>query len=248
MSEDGPVTCVESGRPRLHPVGMRLLVVEDEPRLAETLRRGLIADGFQCDVAHDGADGLWRASNSTYAAIVLDLLLPGLNGFTVCRRLRQHDNWTPVLILTAKDGDYDLAEALECGADDFMSKPFSFVVLGARLRALIRRRHVARPPALAAGELTLDLFTGECRVGARPLELTARERSVLTALLHRHPGLVAKHEILDEVWGSDFDGDVNIVDVYLSHLRRKLAAMGAEVRIVNVRGAGFRIEPGAGRP
>jgi DNA-binding response OmpR family regulator len=218
------------------------LIVEDEVPLAATLARGLEADGFACDVVHDGLEGLAQAQTTPYAAIVLDLLLPSLNGFAVCRELRDAGTWTPVLILTAKDGDHDLAEALDCGADDFVSKPFSFVVLTARLRAIIRRGHVPRPPALENGGLRLDPFTRSCTAGTAPIELTPRETAVLASLMRRHPGVVSKDEILTEVWGPEFAGDANIVDVYIGHLRRKLAAADADVRIANIRGLGFRTE------
>jgi two-component system, OmpR family, response regulator len=223
---------------------VRLLIVEDEVPLAATLERGLRADGFACDIVHDGAQGLARATaaSASYDAVVLDLLLPGMNGFTVCRRLREVENWTPVLILTAKDGDYDLAEALESGADDFLSKPFSFVVLTARLRALVRRGNVARPPALVNGGIRLDPFTGACTVSGTAIHLTPREVAVLAVLMRRHPGVVGKDELLAEVWGSDFERDANIVDVYVGHLRRKLTGAAAGVRIANLRGLGFRTE------
>lgn len=219
---------------------MHLLIVEDEAPLAATLERGLRAEGFDCDVVHDGAEGLGRAGAEAYSAIVLDLLLPGMNGFTVCRLLREADNWTPVLILTAKDGDYDLAEALDCGADDFLSKPFSFVVLNARLRALVRRGHVPRPPAVENGRLRLDPYARTCTAGPTTVALTPREAAVLAVLMRRHPGVVTKDEMLAEVWGADFEGDGNIVDVYIGHLRRKLARATVDVRIANVRGLGFR--------
>lgn len=221
---------------------MRVLIVEDEVPLATTLQRGLAAEGFVCDVVHDGAEAVWQATRASYAAIVLDLLLPAMSGFTVAKRLRDEGNWTPVLILTAKDGEYDLVEALECGADDFLSKPFSFVVLTARLRALIRRGHVPRPVALENGRLRLDPFARRCTAGDREVALTPREAAVLAALMRRHPGVAAKQELLAEVWGPDFDGDDNIVDVYVGHLRRKLAAALADVRITNVRGLGFRTD------
>lgn len=223
---------------------MRLLIVEDEVPLAETLARGLAADGFTCDVVHDGLEGLAQAQVVPYAAVVLDLLLPGMNGFAVCRELREAGTWTPVLILTAKDGDHDLAEALDCGADDFVSKPFSFVVLAARLRAIIRRGQAPRPPALENGALRLDPYTRSCTVDGRSLELTPRETAVLAALMRRHPGVASKDEVLTEVWGPEFEGDGNIVDVYVGHLRRKLAGVGASARIANVRGVGFRTEVG----
>lgn len=219
---------------------MRLLIVEDEAPLALTLQRGLLADGFECDVVHDGAAGLWQAGAVSYSAIVLDLLLPRMNGFTVCHKLRDAENWTPVLILTAKDGEYDLAEALDCGADDFLSKPFSFVVLTARLRALIRRGHVPRPVVLENGDLRLDPFTRSCTAGERAIALTPREASVLEVLMKRSPGVVTKDELLTEVWGPEFDGPSNIVDVYIGHLRRKLADAQSTIGIGNVRGVGFR--------
>lgn len=223
---------------------VRLLIVEDEVHLAETLDRGLTAEGFDCDVVHDGAEGLWQANSGAYAAIILDLLLPTMNGYTVARRLREENDWTPILILTAKEGEYDLVDALDCGADDFLSKPFSFVVLTARLRALIRRGHVAKPATLTTGGLCLDPFSALCTVDDTPIQLTSREASVLGVLMRRHPGAVARHEILTEVWGSDFNGDPNIVDQYISHLRRKLTLADASVQVTNVRSVGFRIEVG----
>lgn len=225
-----------------HTSRVRVLIVEDEAPLASTLERGLRVEGFDCDVVHDGAEGFHQASSATYGAVVLDLLLPSMNGFTICRQLRDAANWTPVLILTAKDGDYDLVEALECGADDYLTKPFSFVILAARLRALMRRGHTPRPPALEAGRLVLDPYTRLCVDGERNIHLTPRETSVLAALLRRHPGVVSKDDMLTEVWGPEFEGDANIIDVYVGHLRRKLADPGTSVSITNVRGIGFRIE------
>jgi two-component system, OmpR family, response regulator len=220
---------------------VRVLLVEDEAALAESVRRGLAAEGFHCDVAHDGLEGLWRAREHPYAIIVLDLLLPGMNGFEVCRTLRKDGNWTPILVLTAKDGEYDEAEALDTGADDYLTKPFSFVVLVARLRALIRRGSSPRPPALSAGTLVLDPFTRACHRGDVTIHLTPRETDLLTALLRRGGGVASKAELLDEVWGADFDADPNIVEVYVGYLRRKLDAPYGLATIETVRGVGYRV-------
>ncbi len=220
---------------------MRILIVEDEHALAEAIAEGLTLEGYECDVVHNGADGLWRASEDTYAAIVLDLLLPGMNGFMVCRNLRDASNWTPVLVLTAKDGDYDLVEALECGADDFLSKPFSFVVLTARLKALTRRGHVPRPGALEFNDIWLDPYTRKCTVRGSTVALTPRESSVLEVLLRHFDRHTSRNEILEVVWGIDFDGNPMIVDVYIGHLRKKLAVCRAATQIVNHRGHGFAL-------
>jgi DNA-binding response OmpR family regulator len=220
---------------------VRVLVVEDEVALAEAIARGLTAEGFDVDIVHDGLDGLWRAREGGYGAIVLDLLLPGMNGYKVCATLRDENVWTPILMLTAKDGEYDEAEALDTGADDFLSKPFSFVVLVARLRALARRGAVARPPLLAVGSLTLDPATRTCRRGNDDIALTAREFSLLEALMRRAGDVVPKQQLLDEVWGLDFAGDPNIVEVYVGYLRRKIDAGCNAPLIVTVRGAGYRV-------
>jgi DNA-binding response OmpR family regulator len=220
---------------------VRVLVVEDEVALAEAIARGLTAEGFDVDIVHDGLDGLWRAREGGYGAIVLDLLLPGMNGYKVCATLRDENVWTPILMLTAKDGEYDEAEALDTGADDFLSKPFSFVVLVARLRALARRGAVARPPLLTVGSLTLDPATRSCRRGNDDIALTAREFSLLEALMRRAGDVVPKQQLLDEVWGLDFAGDPNIVEVYVGYLRRKIDAGCNAPLIVTVRGAGYRV-------
>ena len=220
---------------------MRVLVVEDNVALAETVGRGLRAEGFTVEVTHDGADGLWRAREQRYAAIVLDLLLPGMNGFQVCRALRADGIWTPILVLTAKTGEWDEAEALDTGADDFLSKPFSFVVLVARLRALLRRGGVGRPPALSAGTLVLDPHTRTCHRRGQEVHLTPREFGVLACLLRAGSGVVAKQDILDEVWGYDFSGDPNIVEVYVRYLRRKIDVPFGVDTIETVRNLGYRL-------
>jgi DNA-binding response OmpR family regulator len=224
---------------------MRVLVVEDEHGLAEGLRDGLEAEGFAVDVAHDGLDGLWHAREHAYDAIVLDIMLPGMNGYQICATLRAEAIWTPILMLTAKDGDLDEAEALDTGADDFLSKPFSYVVLLARLRALMRRHSPSRPAILRAGTLSLDPATRRVAHDGVAIELTAREFSVLEYLLRRPGEVVSKSEILAHVWDSNFDGDPNIVEVYVRRLRTKLG-QGA---IGTVRGAGYRLasDPGPHR-
>jgi len=220
---------------------VRVLVVEDERALADALARGLEAEGFDVDVARDGLDGLWRAREGEYGAIVLDILLPGMNGFRVCETLRADGIWTPILVLTAKDGEYDEAEALDTGADDFLSKPFSFVVLVARLRALARRSARPRPPLLATGSLTLDTATHTCVRKDQEVALTRREFALLEALLRREGSVASKQELLDEVWGTDFAGDPNIVEVYAGYLRRKIDEPFGTRTLVTVRGAGYRL-------
>jgi DNA-binding response OmpR family regulator len=225
---------------------MRVLVVEDETRLAASLKRGLARDGFAVDIAADGVEGEWMAREGAYDAIVLDLMLPGRNGYEVCRDLRADGVWTPILVLTAKDGEYDEAEALDTGADDFLAKPFSHVVLVARLRALLRRGAAERPAVLAAGDLRLDPAERRCWRGDVEVPLTNREFAVLECLLRRVGQTVAKREVLDHVWDDDFDGDPNIVEVYVRYLRRKIDLPFDRAAIETVRGAGYRIDPDGG--
>jgi len=201
---------------------MRVLVVEDEVHLAQAIEEGLDAEGFDVELTYDGLDGLWRARERPYEAIVLDILLPGMNGYKVCQTLRDEGIWTPILMLTAKNGVYDEAEALDTGADDFLSKPFSFVVLVARLRALARRGATPRPRELMVGDLALDPVHRTCRRGDVPIELTRREQSLLEALLRQTGKAVTKAQLLRQVWGDDFDGDDNVVEVYVRYLRRKI--------------------------
>jgi two-component system OmpR family response regulator len=220
---------------------MRVLVVDDEPRLAEGLKRGLEAEGFAVDVAHTGTDGLWLAREQQYAAILLDIMLPGMNGYVVCRTLRDEENWTPVLMLTAKDGEWDQVEGLDTGADDYLTKPFSFAVLLARVRALIRRGAGARPATLAVGDLTLDPASREVKRGDAAIEVTTREFAVLEFLMRRAGQVVSKSEILDGVWDFAFEGDPNIVEVYIGHLRSKIDRPFGRDSIRTIRGAGYRI-------
>ncbi len=220
---------------------MRVLVVEDETLLAEALADGLRADGCAVDVVHNGNDGLWRAREGSYDAIVLDILLPGMNGYRVCQTLRSEGIWTPILMLTAKDGEWDEAEALDTGADDFLSKPFSFVVLLARLRALVRRGAPPRPPILTFGPLTLDPATRVVQRDGDTIRLTAREFALLEYLMRRNGTIASKTEILDHVWGIDFAGDPNVVEVYIGYLRRKIDVPYDAHLIRTVRGAGYQL-------
>ena len=220
---------------------MRILVVDDEERLANSIARGLEADGFAVDVVHDGIDGLWRAREGQYAAIVLDIMLPGMNGYEVCRTLRNEDNWTPILLLTAKDGEYDEAEGLELGADDYLRKPFSHMVLTARLRALARRTASAPAMVHEVGDLRLDPATRRCTRGEDVVELTPREHAVLETLMRRHPEVIPKQELIDDVWGIDFDGDPNIVEVYIGYLRRKVDKPFGVATVRTVRGVGYQV-------
>ena len=225
---------------------MRVLLVEDEIRLAEHVRRGLAAEGFVVDVVHDGAEGLFKAQVSGYDVVVLDIMLPGLNGYEVCRRLRASGVWSPVLMLTAKDGEYDQADALDLGADDYLTKPFSFLVLVARLRALIRRGAPVRPTVLQAGDLALDPASRTVRRSGTEISLTPREFGVLHFLMRHRGDVVSKTAILESVWDAHYEGDDNIVEVYVGYLRRKIDQPFGRQAIETVRGAGYRLAAGGG--
>jgi two-component system OmpR family response regulator len=225
---------------------MKVLLVEDEVRLADYVRRGLGAEGFLVDVVHNGNDGLFNAEVNTYDVVVLDIMLPGLNGYEVCRRLRQAGVWTPVLMLTAKDGEYDQADALDLGADDYLTKPFSFLVLVARLRALMRRGAPVRPTSLVAGDLTLDPATRRVHRGTDEIALTPREFGVLHFLLRHRGDVVSKQDILEGVWDTHYEGDANIVEVYVGYLRRKLDQPYGKQAIETVRGMGYRLAADGG--
>ncbi|HET9090407.1 MAG TPA: response regulator transcription factor [Acidimicrobiales bacterium] len=220
---------------------MRLLLVDDERRLADSLKRGLTADGFNVDLADDGISGLWLAKNNTYDVIVLDLMLPGKNGFQVCADLRAASVWTPVLVLTAKTGEYDEIESLDIGADDFLSKPFSYEVLLAHLRALLRRGTRERPVQLRAGDLVIDPAAHTCHRGSTLIELTPREFGLLEYLLRYHDEILTKVQILDHVWGSEYEGESNVVEVYISYLRRKIDRPFSMNSIRTVPGVGYRL-------
>jgi len=227
---------------------MRVLVVEDEVRLAEAVRRGLAAEGFNVDVVHDGAEGLWAAKEVAYDAVVLDIMLPTLNGYRVCQQLRADEVWTPVLMLTAKDGEYDQADAFDLGADDYLTKPFSFVVLIARLRALIRRGAPERPTVLVAGDLRLDPARRRVARGDQEIVVTAREFGLLEFLMRHRGDVVSKSEILENVWDANYDGDPNVVEVYVGYLRRKIDAPYGRKAIETVRGMGYRLAADGGEP
>ncbi len=221
---------------------MRILVVEDEADLAAYVRRGLEREGFAVDVALDGEEGLWMATDQRYDAVVLDIMLPKLNGYRVCAELRKREVWVPILMLTAKDGEYDEAEALDTGADDYLTKPFSFVVLLARLRALIRRGREQRPAVLAAGDLRLDPAQHRCFVGETEVALTPTEFCVLQQFMRRPGDVVSKREILDACWDWAFEGDPNIVEVYIRHLRKKIDIPFDRAHLETIRGAGYRLD------
>ncbi len=225
---------------------MRVLIVEDEKKVASALRRGLEAEAFTVDVSLDGTEGLWMATEHKYDVIVLDIMLPGLNGYKICERLRADGDWTPILMLTAKDGEYDQAEALDTGADDYLTKPFSFVVLLARLRALLRRSGRSETVVYRAGDLQIDPVSRRCHRGDVQVALTTREFAVLEFLMRRAGEVVSKAEILDNVWDFAFEGDPNIVEVYIRHLRKKLDDPFGRQLIQTVRGAGYRLDPDGG--
>jgi DNA-binding response OmpR family regulator len=225
---------------------VRLLVVEDEVRLAGALRRGLQAEGFTVDLAHDGTEGLHLAREGGYDAVVLDVMLPGLSGYRVCEQLRAEQNWVPVLMLSAKDGEYDQADGLDVGADDYLTKPFSYVVLVARLRALLRRGAPPRPATLAVGDLELDPASRRVTRGGTAVELTAREFALLEYLLRRAGEVVSKGEILRHVWDAHYDGDSNVVEVYVGYLRKKVDTPFGRRALQTVRGAGYRLATDGG--
>ena len=219
---------------------MRILLVDDEERFATAVRQGLEAEGLAVDLAHDGNEGLWMARSNDYDAIVLDILLPGLNGYRICAELRDGGNWTPILMLTALDEDLDEAEALDTGADDYLSKPFSFVVLVARLRALLRRGAAPRPAVLEVGDLRLDPAAHRCWRAGQEVELTTKQFALLECFM-RHSGLVlSKTALRDHVWDYAFADSSNVIEVYVGQLRKKLGV----ARIQTIRGAGYRLVDG----
>jgi len=224
---------------------VRLLVVEDEKKLATSLKRGLEADGFAVDVALDGTDGLWMAQEHAYDGIVLDLMLPGMNGYRICGQLRDEGNWTPILMLTAKEGDLDEAEALDTGADDFLRKPFAHLVLVARIRALLRRKG-ERPVVLAAGDLRIDPKQRRCWRGDVEVALRARELSVLEHLMRNAGDVVSKQDVLDHVWSYEYEGDPSLIEVYVRNLRKKIDIPFGRASIETVRGAGYRLAEDGG--
>jgi DNA-binding response OmpR family regulator len=224
-------------------VTVKLLLVEDDAKLARAVQRGLEAEGYTVEVAHDGEEGLWRATEGTYDMVVLDIMLPGRNGYRICADLRAAGDWTPILMLTAKDGDLDEAEALDTGADDFLTKPFSYAVLVARVRALLRRTADRGVVPEAVGDLRVDPVRRRAWRGEREIDLTAREFDVLALLVRRAGEVLSKAQILASVWDSDFEGDPNVIEVYVRRLRRKVDEPFGRRSITTVRGAGYRIDP-----
>jgi DNA-binding response OmpR family regulator len=221
-------------------------MIEDDRHLAASLRRGLRADGFAVDIAVDGPEGLWMAKEGAYDAIVCDIMLPGMSGYKVCSELRSAGDWTPLLMLTAKNGELDEAEALDTGADDFLSKPFSYVVLLARLRALLRRGGPERPAVLEAGDLRLDPAAHRVWRGDTPIALSPRQFSLLEFFLRRAGDALSKAEIVDHVWDFAFEGDPNIVEVYVGQLRRKIDEPFGRNAIETIRLVGYRFDPDGG--
>jgi two-component system, OmpR family, response regulator len=222
---------------------VKLLLVEDDVKIAGALHRGLGAEGFSVEVVGDGSEGLWRAREGSYDLILLDIMLPGLNGYRVCAELRRAGDRTPILMLTAKDGDLDEAEGLDTGADDYLRKPFSFPVLVSRIHALLRRAAVGEPPPLEIGDLRLEPRRRRVMRGTMEIALTAREFDLLTYLIRRRGQVVSKTQLLAGVWEDGFDGDPNVVEVYIARLRRKIDEPFAQHTIDTVRGAGYRILP-----
>lgn len=220
----------------------RVLVIDDEKRVATAIKRGLEAEGFAVDAVFDGDEGLWMAREQPYDVIVLDVMLPKTNGYHVCATLREEGNWTPILMLTAKTGEYDEAEALDTGADDFLSKPFSYVVLVARLRSLLRRGVRERPVELSIAGLRLDPAGRRLWRGDEEIALTAREFAVLEFLVRRADQVVTKTEILGAVWDFEFEGDPNNVEVYVRRIRRKIDEPFGTTTIKTIRGAGYRLD------
>ena len=218
---------------------MKVLVIDDDETIVRALRKGLESSGFAVESARDGVDGLWMATETAADVIVLDVMLPGVNGYRVCRTLRERGIWTPVLMLTAKGGEHDEAEGLDLGADDYLAKPFSFPVLVARLRALLRR--AAAPAPVAAGDLHIDPGARRAWRGEEEIQLTARQFDVLEFLVRRAGQVQSKADILDGVWPHDFDGDPNIVEVYVRRLRCAIDEPFGRHSIETVRGAGYRI-------
>jgi len=222
---------------------MRILVVEDDTAVSAALHRGLAAEGFDVDVADDGDTGLWMATEHGYAAIVLDVMLPGRNGYRVCADLRGQGIDTPILMLTAKSGEYDEAEGLDAGADDYLTKPFSFIVLAARLRALLRRTGPRQSVLQAVGDLEIDFDRRTCHRNETEITLTAREFALLEVLARQPGAVTSKDFLLEQVWGPDFEGGHNVVEVYIGYLRKKIDAEHDHKLIQTAHGHGYRLIP-----
>jgi len=220
---------------------MRILVVEDDPGIGEALRRGLVRDGHVVDVETNGRGGLYAATENPYDVVILDIMLPGLNGYDVLKGIRARDNWVPILMLSSKDGEYDQEDALDLGADDYLVKPFSLVVVTAHLRALARRVPTERPASLTLGDLVVDSGAHRVTQGGAELRLTAREFALLRYLVANPNTALSRHMILENVWESFYDGNPNVVEVYVGYLRRKLLQSPNSPQIETLRGVGYRI-------
>jgi two-component system OmpR family response regulator len=230
--------------PSLESARMRTLIVEDETKIAALLRRGLGEEGHAADVAANGEDALWMARATAYDAIVLDVMLPGIDGFETCRELRRAGVWSPVLMLTARDAVEDRVTGLDAGADDYLPKPFSFSELLARLRALQRRGAPERPTVVSVGELRLDPSSHEAWRGEQPIALSAKEFSLLEILMRRAGQVLSRYQLLEYAWDGDYDNRSNVVDVYVSYLRAKIDRPFGTHAIETVRGVGYRLRSG----
>ena len=225
---------------------MRILLVEDDAAVAAAVCRGLEAEGYAVDLARDGEEGHWLAQENPYDVLVLDIMLPRLSGSELCAELRADGDWTPILMLTARSGAEDEADALDAGADDFLAKPFSYMVLLARLRALLRRGTTERPAVLRAGDLSLDPATHDVRRGETAISLTPRQFALLELLIRRRGEVLSKPVILDHVWDFAYDGDPNIVEVYVRQLRQRVDEPFGRHALQTVRGVGYRLDPEGG--
>lgn len=226
---------------------MRVLVVEDEPRVAEALRRGLTAEGYAVDVVGDGVEGRWMAEQHAYDLIVLDIMLPGLNGYEVCAALRAANVWTPILMLTARTGEVAEARALDTGADDYLTKPFSFMVLLARARALIRRGPSERPAVLEVGDLRLDPAAHQAWRGGEPIALSARAFALLETFMRRPGQVFSQLQLLDAAWDVGYEHRSNVVEVYVRYLRERIDRPFGVSSLETVRGVGYRLRRDGGR-
>jgi two-component system OmpR family response regulator len=225
---------------------MRVLVVEDQPKMSRLLRRGLQDDGIAADVTDKGEDALWMAGSTEYDAIVLDVMLPGIDGFETCRRLRSDGVWAPVLMLTARDAVADRVSGLDSGADDYLAKPFSFAELSARLRALIRRGSVARPVVLEVDDLELDPAARTVRRAGTEISLSVKEFALLETFMRRPGEVLSRLQLLEHAWDYEYENRSNVVDVYVRYLREKVDRPFGRETIETVRGAGYRMRPGSG--
>ena len=226
---------------------MRLLVIEDDVKMAALLRRGLSEEGSAVDVARTGEDGVWMAAATQYDAVVLDVMLPGIDGFEACRRMRDEGVWAPVLLLTARDSVEDRVAGLDGGADDYLTKPFSFAELSARLRALVRRGRPERPPVLTAGDLTLDPATRQAKRGDAEISLSAKEFALLEAFMRRPGEVLTRLDLLEHAWDFAYENRSNVIDVYVRYLRAKVDRPFGVESIETVRGSGYRLREDGGR-